>query len=202
MAGVFQQEWAGLEPDLLLKAAGAEPAEKGLDAQGTVRVVDLLLGLPHGVSAMSASLEGLVETSSNLAMASLHDGNLKILTSQRSAIPSRLAAMTGSIHAIARLAGATTRDGNQYPPWPPNDASPLLKEACAVYENLFGKTPVIQVIHAGLECAIIGDRYPGIQMISFGPTIESPHSPAERLNIPSVEKVWRFLVALLAVLAK
>jgi len=91
----------------------------------------------------------------------------------------------------------TGRDNNKYPAWQPDMDSPLLRQAVQTYQRLFGKDPILEVIHAGLECAIIGERYPGIQMISFGPTIRSPHSPNERLYIPSIEPVWQLLAGLL-----
>ena len=126
------------------------------------------------------------------------DQDLKITSSQRSSRLSRLAELTTSIHAIADMADATAVDENDYPPWPPDPKAHLVKLATSVYEQLFAAKSKLQVIHAGLECAIIGDHYPEIQMISFGPTIENAHSPQERLHIPSVEKVWRLLTALLA----
>jgi dipeptidase D len=106
--------------------------------------------------------------------------------------------ITISVHAIADLAGATAYDENDYPPWPPDPHAHLVKLATSAYQQLFVVKAKTKVIHAGLECSIIGDRHPGIQMISFGPTIENAHSPQERLHIPSVEKVWRLLTAVLA----
>jgi dipeptidase D len=146
---------------------------------------------------MSPGIEGLVETSNNLAIAQIQGGQVNILSSQRSASASRLAEVTSVVHAVAELAGAACRDNNKYPAWQPDMDSPLLRQAVQTYQRLFGKDPILEVIHAGLECAIIGERYPGIQMISFGPTIRSPHSPNERLYIPSIEPVWQLLAGLL-----
>jgi len=201
MEKIMQQELGSVDPGLSIKVEeGDEKETHGLSEQASRRVADMLLALPHGVAGMSQTLSGLVETSSNLASVEVAPNKIMIQTSQRSALQSRLEEMTASVHAIAQLAGGTVKDANQYPPWQPDMGSALLKQSQESYQQLFGKAPVIQVIHAGLECAIIGDRFPGMQMISFGPTIENPHSPTERLNIPSVEKVWRFLVALLAAL--
>jgi dipeptidase D len=152
------------------------------------------------VAGMSATIEGLVETSSNLAVAHIADGRMKILSSQRSASASRLTEVTARVRAVAELAGGVCADDNKYPAWQPDMHSSLLRQAIQVYHSLFGEQPKLQVIHAGLECAIIGERYPGTQMISFGPTIRSPHSPKERLFIPSVEPVWRLLAGLLEVI--
>jgi dipeptidase D len=128
------------------------------------------------------------------------DGGISILSSQRSARVSKLEEITEMIQAVAGPAGARVQDGNHYPPWEPDMNAPLLKTSQKVYRGLYGEEPLLQVIHAGLECAVIGGLCPGMQMISFGPTIRNSHSPAEKLYIPSVGKVWRFLVALLGAL--
>jgi dipeptidase D len=106
--------------------------------------------------------------------------------------------ITAIVNAVAGLAGADSQPKNEYPPWTPNMQSALLKRCKDVYTKVSGRQPVIQSIHAGLECALIGDTYEGMDMISFGPTMEDPHSPSERLFIPSIAKVWEFMVALLA----
>jgi dipeptidase D len=200
---IMRQEYAGVDAGLFIKVGPpAAPAPEALSRESTRRVLALLMALPHGVAGMAPTLEGLVETSGNLATAAVKDGRMHILTSQRSARLSRLEEMTAAIHALAGLAGAGVRDENHYPPWQPDHDAPLLKTAQRVYAGLYGAQPRLQVIHAGLECAIIGDRCPGMQMISFGPTIQNPHSPTERLHIPSVGKVWRFLVALLEALGR
>lgn len=201
LADSIQQELEGVDPDLFITCQiDATEQKQALTLEESRRIVALLHTLPHGVASMSLNLEGLVETSSNLAVVEITPQQCTIHTSQRSAVASRLAEITATVHAAAHLAGAQVRDENQYPPWPPDLQAPLLRQSKQTYTRLFSKEPKVEVIHAGLECAIIGDQYPGMQMISFGPTIENPHSPTERLNIPSVEKVWCFLVALLAAL--
>jgi dipeptidase D len=150
---------------------------------------------------MSSEFQGLVETSSNLATVTLTDDQLSILLSQRSAVMSRLEEIRTAVHSLAALAGAEVQDANAYPPWQPNTESLVLKTSKAVYQRMYGRPPEIQVIHAGLECAVIGDIYRGMDMISFGPTIENPHAPGERLLVPSVEAVWKFLVATIEDLA-
>jgi dipeptidase D len=122
---------------------------------------------------------------------------LTVVCSQRSASISRLDEITASVRAVGKLAGAAVDNKDAYPPWQPVSGSALLRHARKSYHQLYGKDPVIQVIHAGLECAIIGDIYPGMDMISFGPTMCNPHSPDERLYIPSIAQVWDFLIALL-----
>jgi dipeptidase D len=200
LAAVVQTEYAVDDPQLYITLSEFESPEvidHALTLSHTDLVIQLLLALPNGVAAMSSHLAGLVETSSNLATVKLEKNQLKIKVSQRSAVVSRLEEITSGIHAVAALAGAKIRDANDYPPWPADAESCLLNKSKTVYRNLFGKQPIIQVIHAGLECAIIGNIYDGMDMISFGPTIENAHSPDERLLVPSVAQVWDFLVALL-----
>ena len=111
---------------------------------------------------------------------------------------SRLHALTYKVETIARLASAEAISSKGYPSWQPNVNSPLLARMINLYKELFGKEPVVESIHAGLECGIIGDKYPGMDMISFGPTIKNPHSPDEIIHIESISKVWRLLTAVLA----
>jgi len=153
------------------------------------------------VAAMSTDIDGLVETSNNEATLAIEDGRLALQSSQRSSVVSRLQAHTRRIEGLARLAGGHAESGNGYPPWQPDMDSELLASAKRIYTGLFGKDPVVEVIHAGLECGIIGDRTPGMDMISIGPTIRNPHSPDEMLHIPTIGMVWDFLAAILAEIA-
>lgn len=164
------------------------------DASAAVR---LLCAIPHGVHSMSYEIPRLVETSSNLATISTKDSIIEVITSQRSSIMSRLHEITGHIKAVSALAGADTGDENGYPAWQPRMDSPLLSRCVNIYTGLFGDKPGIEVIHAGLECGVIGAKYPDMDMISFGPTIKGAHSPDEKLHIPSVGKIRAFLVSLL-----
>jgi dipeptidase D len=181
----------------LEKVSDIKSDEKALTQKATDHIIQILLALPNGVSHMSPEMEGMVETSNNLATVSLADGKLTILSSQRSASISRLDEITAAVTSVAKLAGATTQNHDAYPPWQPMMDSLLLRRSKETYQQLYDRKPVIQVIHAGLECAVIGDLYPGMDMISFGPTIRNPHSPDERIWIPSIKKVWDFLVSLL-----
>ena len=194
----FRNEFGNSDPNLeLTLAAHDSKVEKVIDTATTRQIIDLLLALPHGVAAMSSDIDGLVETSNNLATASTEDDAVRIVTSQRSSVETRLLELSTRIESIARLARATITSCNDYPSWQPDMNSPLLARCREVYRNLFGKDPVVELIHAGLECGIIGNKYPGIDMVSFGPTIEAPHSPCERVHIPSITRVWKFLVELL-----
>lgn len=173
--------------------------EKGdpLSAESQRVIVNLLLSLPHGVMAMHPEIEDLVETSTNLAIIHAHPDNAEIICSSRSSVASALEATRNMIAALAELAGAAVNQPGGYPGWVPNLQSPLLKTLKEVHLKVFQKEPKVEAIHAGLECGIIGEKFPGMDMISFGPTIEHPHSPEERVNIAAVENFWKFLTACL-----
>jgi len=162
------------------------------------KIINLLYALPHGVLAMSADIKGLVETSTNLAIVNLEKGQLIIGINSRSSVDSALKAALDRMKAFADLASAKIEFSSFYPGWKPNPDSNLLKLAKKVYKELFNKEPEVKAIHAGLECGIIGEKYPNMDMISVGPQIENPHSPSERVQISTVSKFWNYLKALLA----
>ena len=167
------------------------------------KIINVLLSLPHGVIAVSPDIEGLVETSTNLATVTAEDDTLKIGTSQRSSIESAKYFITDAVKAVFELAGANeivVSDG--YPGWQPDMKSKLLSVAKNVFPKFYNKGPEIKAIHAGLECGILGGKYPGLQMISFGPTIQGAHSPDEKVNIPDVEKFYILLKGILENIAK
>jgi dipeptidase D len=163
----------------------------------TDKAILLLTALPHGVAEMSASVDGFVETSNNLARIEINEDALKVVTSQRSSVMTRRDELTGRISAIALLAGAEVDNSEGYSAWQPDPKSTLLQRSVDTYKSLFGKTPEVGMIHGGLECGIIGAIYGNMEMISLGVTIENPHSPTERMYIPSIERVWRYLVTFL-----
>lgn len=190
-------EFATVDPDLRVTVATAKgrggPFKRGLQK----RVLLTLLGLPHGVIRMSADIPGLVETSTNLAMIATGPRALKVDTSQRSSVASEMDEIVDQVRAIFTLGGAEVTGSNGYPGWKPNLASPILKTAIAAYRDEFGREPEVKSIHAGLECGIIGDKVPGMDMVSFGPTLEGVHSPDEAIHIASVARYWQFLRAIL-----
>ena len=165
------------------------------------RLLNFLYAVPNGVISMSQTVPDLVQTSTNLAIVETDSAHLRVVTSQRSAMPSELEDISDTICALGEQVGAHIDQGNGYPAWKPNLDSPLLDVATMVYKSLFKKAPDVKAVHAGLECGIIGDRFSGMDMISFGPTILGAHSPTERVQISTVEKFWNFLVALLRQLA-
>lgn len=182
----------GFKVDVL--AVDETPSEM-LDSQSSTKVLDLILAVPHGVDAMSLEVPGLVETSNNLASVWTRDKSIVVGTSSRSSIGTALQSIRDRIHAAGRLAGATVEEGDAYPGWKPDMNSKLLGLTKEIHEKVFGKTPELKAVHAGLECGIIGEKFPGMDMISFGPDIVAPHSPDERVNIPSVGKFYNFLKA-------
>jgi len=161
------------------------------------RLLDLLHALPHGVLAMSRSVPGTVETSTNLAVIETLAGKVTIRTKQRSSLKAGIKDASDRIASEGRKSGAEVHKSGEYPAWTPNPSSPTLQVAGKVYLSLFQKEAEVKAIHAGLECGIIGDKFPGMDMISFGPTIQAPHSPDEQVDIRSVERFWRFLTTLL-----
>jgi len=198
---VIEQEYRKTDPGLRIRVDPQGTALKGIRGASevdTAVVAQLLTALPSGPIEMSPDFSHLVQTSVNLSLAAIRDERLAITCSQRSSVPSRLDAICQTVEAAGRLAGAAVHTNGGYPSWPVNRESPLLKRCMALYRQLFDTDPTVQVMHAGLECGVIGDRCPGMDMLSLGPTLENPHSPSERLFLPSVEKVWRLLVALLA----
>jgi dipeptidase D len=161
-------------------------------------LLKVLMTLPHGVHKMSEAVPGLVETSSNLASIQHKNDEIFILTSQRSSADSGLLEISEAVKLAFECGNFAIEHSEGYPGWEPDINSPLLKTALGVYESQFGITPEVKAIHAGLECGIIGEKFSGIQMLSIGPTIKNPHSPDELLEIDSVPKFLKFLIALLA----
>jgi dipeptidase D len=197
----IREEFRAAEPNLLLEITEATLPHAMWDDRATERVLHLLTALPHGVLAMSYDIPDLVETSTNLATVVVSDGSLVVGMSSRSSVESALRATRLSIRAIATLAGARVEEGNGYPGWKPNLQSELLAVLKRVHEQKLGHTPEIKAIHAGLECGIIGEKVPGMDMISFGPQIEFPHSPDERVKIDSVGSFYEVLAMTLKELA-
>ena len=191
-----QAEYEKTDPQLSLEL-NPEPGEhRGASATATRQAIDTVFAYPHGITAMSKDIEGLVETSNNLATIKLENGTLEILSNQRSSNMDSLDMLCEQVMSVARLAGATGARSGGYPSWKPNMNSELLARCVGVYEKRFGKQPIVEAIHAGLECGIIGSKYSGMDMISFGPTIKNPHSPDEKIEIESIGKTWDFMVAL------
>ena len=196
---IFKNEYSVSDPGVTIATKDCN-IERIFDSASQKKVLDLLMGLPHGVLAMDQQVKGLVETSTNLARVRSSD-KLEIMMSSRSSVNSALEATMQSIRAIGELAGAKVEEGSMYPGWKPNLDSKLLKIAVESYKELYGKEPEIKAIHAGLETGVIGGKY-DMDMISIGPQIEHPHSPDEVVYISSVQKFWDYLLKILENVAK
>ncbi len=171
------------------------------DTDFSNRIIDTLLALPSGVISMSQDIPDLIETSTNLATITTGEDSIIIGTSQRSSIESAKQYIAQSVLAIFSLADANIEIGNEYPGWKPDMNSQILKTSINVYKNLFNKEPEIKAIHAGLECGILGNKNPGLDMVSFGPTIQGAHSPDEKVNIETVIHFYELLKGILKTLA-
>ncbi len=194
----IQNEYKVVETEAQFAFEKLAPAKDDpLSADSQTTLIRLLLTLPHGVISMHPEISGLVETSSNLAIIRCEKARAQIICSSRSSVASALTAVRQGIKAASELSGARVVQSAGYPGWEPNLQSDLLNKLSEVYKKAFGKDPEVKAVHAGLECGIIGEKYPGMDMISFGPTIEHPHSPEERVHIGSVEKFWHFLTTVL-----
>ena len=193
----IQAEFKPAEPAMKLNIAATDGVTKVLDAETGNKIINLLNALPHGVISMSYDIPDLVETSSNLATVKIENGEMVIHSSNRSSVDSAIDAIQESVVSIGKLAGAEVEELEGYPGWKPNLASNVLKVAKEVHETVLGKKPEIKAIHAGLECGIIGEKYPGIDMVSLGPQIEFPHSPDERIRIGSGADFYKLLTGVL-----
>ena len=195
---VAQAELATVEPGLTvtLEKQGTRKG-KVLKRALQQKLAQAVAAMPHGVLKMSADIPGLVETSTNVAAVHTTARSLQLVTSQRSSVASELDEACLGVRAVLEMAGATAHTSDGYPGWKPDLGSAILKTAKATYRSLHGKDPEVKAIHAGLECGIIGERYPGMDMVSFGPTLEGVHSPDEKIHIDTVEKFWNFLLGIL-----
>jgi dipeptidase D len=194
---LFRSEFGTTDSDLYVSAEGAPMPERVYRSSWATKMVRTLLALPHGVVRMSADIEGLVETSTNLATVIQERERLVIGTSQRSSVEGAKRHLAASVGAVLKLAGAKVSHSDGYPGWQPNVHSPLLAISRRVAERVLGRPPRVEAIHAGLECGLIGAKYPGMDMLSFGSTIRGAHSPDERVHIPAVERFYELLKGIL-----
>ena len=190
----IEREYKGLETTLKMTLESVDKPDFTIDAETTRNLILSLYCAPHGVISMSRDLEGLVETSTNLASVKMKaNDQIVVTTSQRSSVDSRKFDIANQVEAVFTLAGATVEHGEGYPAWTPNLDSTIMKLASDAYEELYGKRPAIKAIHAGLECSLFQQNYPGLDMVSFGPTLRDVHSPSERMHIPAVERFYEQL---------
>jgi dipeptidase D len=193
-AVTIRDAYANTDPDVAITVSTSADAADAWTEDATESLLDLLAALPSGPLAMSSDFPGLVETSTSLGEASTDAGQLALHHLSRSSNASALPDVIASLDACARLAGGLLAVEQADPGWRPNLDSRILATTRRVYEHLFGEAPTITAVHAWLETAVIGDKVPGLDMISIGPQIEAPHSPDERVGIPTVQRFWRLLV--------
>jgi len=205
MHGLFMNEFGGVDPDIRLIVekvdSGKDATRRPMTLDTANRIHRALAACPSGVIAMSRDVPGLVETSNNLAVVTTEEDQVVVITSSRSSVPEALRSTLDQVRAVFRLAGGDPVNSDGYPAWKPNLNSPILATTQKVFRELFGHEPKIKAIHAGLECGIIGEKIPGIDMVSFGPQVESPHSPSEQCRISTVGRFYALLRGVLKVVA-
>jgi dipeptidase D len=200
----FLEEFQATDPDLSVEVEEIDDNDElrqPMNVHARDRLLRVLDGMPHGVLSMSREVDGLVETSNNLAVVSNKGDHTEITVSYRSSIMPALYAVRSQVDSIFRQAGAAVHVDDAYPGWKPNPDSPIVKKTADVYEKLFGSKPEIKAIHAGLECGLLIEKVPGMDVASIGPQIENAHSPDERVQISSVQKFYKHLSAVLEDLA-
>ncbi|GAB2774787.1 aminoacyl-histidine dipeptidase [Salinimicrobium soli] len=193
----IEQEYKTLEPKLKIEVTETSMPEKVMETGVQELLTRAVYSVHNGVYRMSPEMEGLVETSNNLARVSVEDGNIEIRCLTRSSVESSKTDLSNGIRAGLELAGFDVELSGAYPGWAPNTDSPILKVLDELYQKLNNKKAEVAACHAGLECGILGHNYPEMDMISFGPTIRGAHSPDERASISSAQKYWKFVLEVL-----
>lgn len=194
---VILEEVKAVDPGLKLEVKDQGMPPQAVTQSSSMTLLSLLFGLPHGVDKRSYEIPTLVETSNNIAVVAIQGKTATIATSSRSSVKSELQDMRDRIHAIASLAGASVSEGDAYPGWKPNMDSKLLKMSTKIFKDMYHEEPKIEAIHAGLETGIVGEKFPGMDMISIGPTLKNPHSPDEYLVISTVGKTYDYVLKIL-----
>ena len=185
---LLQAEFASSDPDVRATCDAASASEKPIEEGDAANIIATLLACPHGVEQMSVDIPGLVETSTNLAAAHIEGDTLKVITSQRSSVVSELHAMAERVEATFFLGSFDVEHHGEYPGWKPNLKSHILEVSVESYRRLFGAEPEVKAIHAGLECGLFLEKFPDLDMISFGPTLRGVHAPGEKLELASLDK--------------
>lgn len=194
----LKQELKDFEPELGFQLIKSKLPETILTRESQLTLLRSLYACPHGVITWSPTLDGLVETSTNLASVKFSEpGRVFVTTSQRSSVDTAKKDIGDRVASCFALGGAGVEHSDGYPGWTPNPDSEILNITRGVYAGLFGQEPLVRAIHAGLECGLILEKYPGLDMLSFGPTIKGAHTPSERINIKTTEKFWKLLLEVL-----
>ncbi len=195
---MWEAEYGSVEKDMEVSLESVDVPHQSLAADQSKKLIETLYACPHGVMAMSRDIEGLVETSTNLASVKIKDGEIIVNTSQRSSVESAKHDIKNKVECALRLGGFDVSHGDGYPGWKPNPQSALLDKAVDAYQELFHSEPVVLAIHAGLECGLFLEKYRDLDMIAIGPQMYGVHSPSERLEIASTQRTWQWLKRILA----
>lgn len=196
---IYKNEFKAIEKEIIFEVEKTEKPLQAIDCETKTKLSNALYACPHGVYAWSKEIEGLVETSTNLATVKMLDNNkIEIVTSQRSSVETAKIDLASMVESNFLQAGASVKQSDGYPGWQPNTNSEILNITVDSYKKLFGKEPEVKAIHAGLECGLFLEKYPNLDMVSFGPTIKGAHTPLEGLEIATVPKFWDLLVDVLA----
>jgi dipeptidase D len=190
-------EFKHTDPLLTFTASRVSTPPTAISSNNSSRLVNALNAAPNGVYRMSSDIPGLVETSTNLSKVVFLEGKLVVHFLTRSSVETSKMDLCGKIESVFNLLGASIDHSGGYPGWAPNPESEILEIVKAVHQTYFGSEAIVNAIHAGLECGIIGRSHPGLDMISFGPTIKNPHSPDEKVEIATVQRFWEFLKLIL-----
>ena len=202
VAGWVKKELSTTEPDFFMSYEAIRMPQNVMTEADTQKLINLMMVAPNGVQRMSADMDNLVETSLNLARAYTNGKTFTLMALLRSSVDTAKDALAERLVCLAEMAGGNCKLTGAYPGWKPNKQSGLLKTMQETYMKLYNKKPEVMAIHAGLECGLLGGKYPEMEMISFGPTLKSPHSPDERANIESVVKFYEYLLAALEAMPK
>lgn len=197
IAAIIRTELQRTEPDLNVVVEDGSSIEQVMNPDAQRQLLSAIYASPCGVIRMSDEVPGLVETSTNLSLVNVNDGRVSIEFLSRSSVETAKTDVTNQIDATFEMIGAKVEHSGSYPGWMPKADSEILGTMKNIYQEMFDTDPIVNAVHAGLECGIIGSHYPEMDMVSFGPTIKNPHSPDEKCHIPSVEKYWRYLLKIL-----
>jgi len=191
------------EPGLTVSLIPSDLPEYVINRKAQARLLNSIYACPHGVLEWSQEMPGIVESSTNLASVKfISENEIQVTTSQRSSIDSAREDIADRVQCVFEMAKASVKRSAGYPGWKPNTKSQIVKISRERYKELFGNEPVVRAIHAGLECGLFLEKYPKLDMVSFGPTIKGAHSPDERLSIESTQKFWKLLLAILESIPK
>lgn len=194
---VIKGEYQSKEKNIQALAEKTDMPARVMTKDMQTRIIKSFYAMPHGVYRMSPDIKGLVQTSTNFAVVETREEEIYVLTSQRSSVETEKPDMANQVRIALELGGAEVQNGDGYPAWQPNVNSPILGTAVEIFKKQYGHEPKIEAIHAGLECGLIGEKYPNMDMLSFGPNLQDVHSPDERIQISSTERIWNLLVEII-----